>query len=134
MELATVNPAFIDRAWKDGAHNLSEACKRANGEVTADQLKMRLARGELTLLCLMDEVPKAWVVVTFEQHPNIRCLFVYAIWAPGSCFSGTLELLMQYAKDGGASRLRGACDEAVSRLWERKFGFKEAYRIMELEL
>lgn len=135
MELTIVHPNFIDRAWRDGASSLAQACKRSGGEVTADQLRMRLARGELTLLCWRDgETPKAWAAVTFEQHPNLRCLFVYAISASGHCYAETFDALKQYARDDGASRIRGACDPAVSRLWQQKFGFTEAYRIMEMEV
>lgn len=135
MNLCTVNPAFIDQAWREGASNLGEACARSAGECTPDQLRMRLSRGELTLLCVREgAVPVAWSAVQFDQHPNIRALFIYAIWAPGTTSEEAFGLLAQYGRDGGASVLRGACDEAVARLWARKFGFKPVYQICEVSL
>lgn len=95
---------------------------------------MRLARGEMALIAWAhDGEPKAWAAVFFDQMPNLRALFIYAIYAPGQTGPEMFDALCQYAKAGGASRIRGACDEAISRLWARK-GFTEAYRIMEKEL
>jgi len=54
MELFQVPASHIDAAWRDGARLLEQACKRADREVTADQLKFLLARGERTLLGLAD--------------------------------------------------------------------------------
>ena len=136
MQLSIVNPAFIDQAWRDGACKLGEACARSAGECTPDQLRMRLSRGDLTLLCVREgeAAPVAWVAVQFDQHPNLRALFIYAIWAPGATSDEAFALLAQYGRDGGASVLRGACDEAIARLWARKFGFKSVYQIMGVTL
>lgn len=135
MQLLHVAPHQMDQAWRDGAFLLGDACIKSAGEVTADQLKMRLARGELTLLCgSEDGNPVAWAAVTFEQYPNLRALFVYAIWASGHTSAEAFELLAKYGKEGGASVIRGACDEAIARLWARKFGFTQAYQIMEKSL
>lgn len=132
MDLSIVHPHFIDRAWNDGASCLADACIRSCGEVTADQLRLMLARGEFTLLCCRDEGrPVAWAAVQFEQHPNVRTLFVYAI--AGRALAEAFDLLKKYASDDGATRIRGACDAAVSRLWTAKFGFREAYRVMEID-
>jgi hypothetical protein len=131
MQLFEVPSTHIDMAWSDGACALEKACERADGEVTASQLKLMLSRGELKLLT--DECKQAWVAVRFDQLPNLRVLFVYSIYAPGMTFPAAFEQLKAYARDNGASRIRGACQESVARLWTRKFGFREAYRIMEID-
>jgi hypothetical protein len=135
MQFLQVPPSHIDRAWKDGAHNLERACDRSAGEVTGSQLKMMLARGEMSLLMLeRDGEAIAWLAVRWDDMPNLRALYIYAIYAPGAAFAESFELLREYAAVNGASRIRGACGEAVARLWTRKFGFSEAYRIMEVEV
>lgn len=134
-QLSIVHPNFTDQAWRDGAHNLSKACQRAIDECTPDQLKMRISRGELGLIAAMNEgKPKAWAAIEFIQSPNMRILHVYAIYAPGAAFGEVFEVLKDYAKSQGCSAIQGACDEAVSRLWGRRFGFEEAYRIMRYKL
>ena len=133
FELFTVRPDHIDRAWREGANKLSEALKLAAGECTSDQLKYRLAKGELTLLTIRGAAT-AWIAVEFIQMPNLRVLHVYAIYAPGATATAAFELLADYARRGGASALQGACTEAVSKLWGRKFGFEEVYRLARKSL
>lgn len=128
MNLFVVGPEHLDRAWRDGADKLEEALKHAPGECTIDQLKYRIARGE-TILLMIEGEKRAWIAVEFWQMPNMRVLHVYAIYAPGATMQAAFELLEQYAIAGGASAIQGACTEAVSKLWARKFGFQEMYRI-----
>lgn len=135
MELFQCTPAQIDQAWLDGAHNLSEACKLASREITIDQLKMLLARGERTLIGVRDgAIVKGWAAIQVQQLPNIRTLYVYSVYAPGATGPGVFDQLKQYAKANGCSVIRGACNEAVSRLWVRRFDAKPLYTIMEIEL
>jgi hypothetical protein len=135
MKIVHIPPAHVDRAWRDGAHNLAEACKWASREVTPDQLKMLLARGERQLLGLdVDGAFVAWAAVQVQQLPNIRVLYIYSIYAPGSTSPEAFRLLADLAKAEGCSSIRGACVEQVARLWERKLGAKRLYIQMEIEL
>ena len=127
--------ADIDRAWADGAHQLAEACKWASREVTPDQLKFLLARGERTLLGLrVNGRPVAWAAVQVQQLPNLRILYIYSIFAPGSTGTDAFAKLAEYAKAHGCTTIRGACSEPVGRLWERKFSAKPLYAIYEIEV
>lgn len=128
-ELFVVSPQHVDRAWKEGAHQLGKALELAQGECTPDQLKMRLSRGELTLLLVSTDEARAWLAVEFMQMPNIRVLHVYAVYAPGATMQTAFDMLGKYAIEGGASAIQGACTEAVSKLWAKRFGFQEMYRI-----
>jgi hypothetical protein len=49
-KLIVVPSTHIDVAWKEGAHRLGLACATSGGEISGDQLKMMLSRGERTLL------------------------------------------------------------------------------------
>jgi hypothetical protein len=133
MQVQLVPQTMIDYAWRDGAHQLARACDKSAGDVTPDQLKMLLARGERHLLCFRegaDGPPLAWAVITFEQHPNQRALFVYSLFAPGATGDDAIKTLEQFARANGASVLRGACQDASVRLWQRR-GFTKAYTIIE---
>lgn len=136
--LFRVPASHIDAAWRDGAHQLSAAVERAAREITPDQLKMILSRGERMLLGLRDaatqDKPAAWAVVSVQQMPNIRVLYVYAIFAPGSTGPECMAQMSEFARQEGCSVIRGACDEAVQRLWERRFGARRVYATMEIEL
>lgn len=133
IELVHVPASMVDRAWRDGASSLAKACELSASDITGDQLKLLLARGELTLLAgIKDGTPSAWVVVQVQQQPNVRVLFVWAIYAPGSTTVEAFGLLRDYAAHNGCSAIRGACTPAVQRLWERRFKARPIYTTMEI--
>lgn len=135
MKLVHIPPAHVDKVWREGAHQLAEACKWASREVTPDQLKMMLARGERQLIALDVEGQfVAWAAVQVQQLPNIRVLYVYSIYAPGSTGPDAFRLLADLARAEGCSSIRGACVEQVARLWERKFQARRLYQTMEIDV
>lgn len=137
--LFIVPPAQLDLAWRDGAHRLSEACEKAAGEVTTDQLKMLLSRGERILIGVRDMAtpdakPAAWAAVSALQLPNMRALYIYAVYAPGATGGEVMRLLREYALQQGCLVIRGACNDAVQRLWERRFKARKIYSIVEIDV
>ncbi len=136
MRLVVIPPAHLDRVWREGANQLAEACKWADREVTPDQLKMMLARGERALLALEAEAGKfvAFAAVQVQQLPNIRVLYVYSIFAPGATAPECFEHLAGFARHEGCSSIRGACSDAVERLWARKFKARTLYHICEIDV
>ena len=135
MNIFQVPVEFIAKAWRDGAHNLSEAVEKAQGEITTDQLRMILMRGERSLLGVSDgEKTVAWLVVGIQQLPNVRVLYVYSIYAPGGTYKAAFDMLAGYAKAAGCSEIRGACSDAVLKLWERKFKAEKLYSIMRIHV
>lgn len=136
MELFHVPPSHIDVAWRDGAENLSKAISRAAQEITPSQLKLMLARGERLLIGVREPgaPPLGWAVVTINQLPNIRVLYVWDIYAPGATGPEAFRLLSDYAKANGCSCIRGSCDDAVGRLWERKMNAKKVYAVYQIEV
>ncbi|MGL4231449.1 MAG: hypothetical protein ACRCWJ_08785 [Casimicrobium sp.] len=134
MELFQVQPHEIDRAWKDGAHKLSEATKWASREITPDQLKMLLARGERVLIGARDETGvHGWAAVGVVQMPNIRVLHIYSLQGKGVCSMEGLNLLKAYAYSLGCTSIRGACRASMVR-FAQKFGAKPVYTTIELEV
>ena len=134
LELFQCMPHEIDRAWREGAHKLSDACKWASREITPDQLKMLLARGERTLIGARDngEV-KGWAAVHVLQLPNCRVLHIYSMCGKGICSFDGLKLLKEHAQASGCSGIRGCVRPSMERLM-RRFGGKTLYTTCEIEV
>jgi hypothetical protein len=135
VKLLIVPPAHVDREWSAGANQLAEACKWASREITPDQLKMLLARGERTLLALDDDGKHvAWAATQVQQLPNIRVLYIYSIFARGETGEEAFRQLADYARFEGCSSIRGACSDSIARLWQAKLGAKIIYHTCEIEV
>lgn len=134
-KLIVVPSTHIDRAWKEGAFRLAEACATSGGEITGDQLKMMLSRGE-RILVRMDEGAEivGWAVLGIEQLPNIRVLYVYELWAPGGHFERFVDETKALAEAHGCSALRCAAKPAQARLYKRLAGFAPVYETLEVQL
>lgn len=130
MNIFQVPVEFVGRAWADGAHTLSKAADKAAGEITTDQLKMILMRGERALLGISDgEKTAVWMAVGVDQLPNVRTLFVYSI--AGEATAEAFSCLAAYAKAAGCTEIRGACSDSVLRLW-RKFEAEKVYNVFRI--
>jgi hypothetical protein len=135
MKLTPVDARFIDAAWKEGAHKLSEACATSGGEVTGDQLKLLLSRGERILL-RMDEGSelRGWGVVRIDQLPNVRVLHVCELYAPHGHFEEFFPPLMEIARSCGCSEVRCSAGPAQARLYRMKLGFEPLYETLRVAL
>lgn len=132
MNLSIVDPRFTDKAWKDGASCLAEACELVD-EITGDQLKMILSRGERTLVALMeDNKPIGWGCWRVDQLPNLRVLHVTDLVAHGAQFERFFLELKNVADLLGCSRIRCSAPPAQARLYKHKCGFKSVYETLEV--
>lgn len=135
IELLTVPASHIDQAWRDGAHNLGAACAASGGEITADQLKMILARGERHLIAMRrDGVTVGWSVIQINQLPNVRVLHVSDLWAPGAEFKEFFEELKVQAAQMGCSEVRCCAGPAQARLYSMQCGFEPVYTTMRVKV
>ena len=135
MELRPVQPSHIDIAWRDGASNLADACDTAGGEITGDQLKMILSRGERTLLQMWDgEKAVGWGVIRIEQLPNLRALYITGLYAPHGRFEQFFDQIKSIALSMGCSRVRCAAKPAQARLYRMRCNFQPVYEIVEVEV
>ena len=135
MILIPVPAKFIDHAWREGANCLSEACFDEGGEITGDQLKMVLSRGERILLKMQDG-PKiaGWGVIRIDQLPNMRVLFITNLVAHNGGFERFFEAVKEIAKGEGCTRIRCAAKPAQERLYRMKCGFHPVYNVLEVEV
>ncbi len=133
MELRPVPATHIDMAWKDGASCLAEACDVSGGEITGDQLKMILSRGERTLIQMWDGEIVGWGVVRIDQLPNMRVLFITDLVAHNGHFEQFFTAIKEMATALGCSRVRCAAKPAQARLYRMKCQFQPVYEILEVE-
>jgi hypothetical protein len=133
LELRPIPASHIDQAWRDGAGCLARACETSGGEITGDQLKMVLSRGERTLLQMLDAGQTVgWAVVRVDQLPNCRVLFVTDLVAPGGGFQRFVGPIREMASALGCSRVRCAAKPSQERLYRMKCGFQPLYNILEI--
>lgn len=133
MELRPIPATHIDAAWADGADCLAKACDTSGGEITGDQLKMILSRGERSLIQMRDgESVVGWGAVRIDQLPNIRVLFVTDMVAPHANFEQFFAELKNMARHLGCSRIRCAAKPAQERLYKMKCNFVPVYSILEV--
>lgn len=135
MHLAIIPSHAIDRAWKDGADCLDEACKTSGGEIEGPQLKMILGRGERNLVAMVDEgKPVGWAVFRVDQLPNMRVFYITDLVAPNAGFEGYWQQVLEMAGGYGCSRVRCAARPAQARLYRQKLGFAPVYEVLEIAL
>lgn len=133
MNLVHVPAHQIDFAYRDGADCLSKACDSSGGEITGDQLRMILARGERMLLRMdKDGETVGWGVVRVDQLPNMRVLFITDLVAPHGHFEDFFTSIKDMAQQFGCSRVRCAAQPAQARLYRMRCDFKPVYQILEV--
>lgn len=134
-QLQIVPPAFVGRAWADGAHQLSEACNTSGGEITGDQLKLLLSRGERTLIRIdLDGRAVGWAVTRIDQLPNVRALHVCELYAPGGHWLNCYDLLADMARANGCTEMRCSAKPAQCRLYQRHQPWEPLYSTMRIPL
>jgi hypothetical protein len=135
IELVFVPREFVGKAWRDGASRVAEACAFSCGEITGDQLKSALLRGERTLVDMRcDGANVGWGVVREDVLPNCRALMVTDMATTGEHVHGCFEKLKEIATARGYDKLRCAADEVRERFYRKECGLKRAYAILEVDL
>jgi len=134
-DIEHVPPHFVDREWRAGAFKLAEACATSGGEVTGDQLKLMLMRGERALARVVkDGQAVGWLALRIDQLPNVRVLHVCELYAPGAMFAECWDQLKAFASGNGCTEIRCAAKPAQARLYRMKFGFEPVYETLRVSL
>lgn len=135
MEFQQVPPSHIDVAWRDGAHMLSKACAVSGGEVTADQLKLMLSRGERMLFAAVrDGRTVGWCVMRIDQLPNVRVLHICELYAPNAVTAEFFERVKVMAAQQGCSEVRCSAKPAQARLYRARLGFEPVYETLRVRV
>lgn len=134
-QLQIIPAAFVGRAWKEGAGNLSKACDTSGGEITGDQLKLLLMRGERQLIRIdQDGQPVGWASTRIDTLPNVRALHICALYAPGGHWVPCFELLSDMAKASGCDEMRCSAGAAQQRLYQRDLPWEALYTTLRVTL
>lgn len=135
MHLSIIPSSHVDKAWADGAACLAKACDASGGEITGDQLKMILARGERMLVALVEnDEPIGWAVARIDPLPNMRVFMVTDLVARNVHFERFLQMAKDMGISLGCSKMRCAAKEAQARIYKHRCGFKPVYEILEVTL
>jgi len=133
-QLIVIPPSHVDFAWRDGASCLADACKLVD-EITGDQLKMILARGERTLIVMRkDDKNVGWGCIRVDQLPNIRVLHITDLVAPNGHFEEFFAEIKTIAEGMGCSRVRCSALPPQARLYKMKCNFLPVYETLEIKI
>lgn len=135
-EINRVFPESIDFAWPEVRTLLASALAHCDGEITVDQLRVLIVRGEAHLFVAHrnDQLVGA-CAVELVRYPNFTAANVIAIggrrlMADARMFSELRAELRRL----GASKVQGWCPDSVARLWRERLGMRAAYTLMRGEL
>ena len=136
MKLQIVNPSYVCQIWPKVETMLSKAMDVSQNEFNIHQLKLYLTEGRNTLIVAENDTGTiiGACAVQFEKHPNANICFITAIGGRMIARMDLFEMLCDWARSQGCTKIRGATSEAVGRLWRQKFNLTEVYRIMEKPL
>lgn len=128
-----IHPNYIAQKWHLVVDMLDGAMAHAKGEITLDQLKVYLMRGEYLLMVYLDgDKIIGALALEWINYPNDRVLFINAIG--GKTNAICVYKMYSWAKANGATSVRGSAHESVARLWKMKYGFETIYYTVEKRL
>lgn len=134
MRIEILNPNYLHQFWPTVEPMLARAMAHAKGEITLEQLKVYLSNGTYQLILFIDDSEQIIGAVAYEwiSYPNDRCFYILAIG--GKTNKECVSQMFDFAKAQGATTVRGAAHESVSRLWRMKYGFETIYYMVEKRL
>lgn len=136
MKIQHVTIEYVNQTWPFVEKFISDAIDNQVGEkdYTLDQVQAMIASGQWLLLVAVDEgAIKGAAVINFFNRPSHRVAFVMYIGGRLVCNHETFSQLCDLLKAFGATKIEGAVNDAIARLW-RRFGFTDKYRITEVNI
>lgn len=131
-----VAPNNVYSVWGDVENYLNASINVSSGDITIDQLKLILARGEQTLLVSTDDKGKlnGAMTVEFQNLPNNRVMFITALGGNGIVNNETFSQVESWAKLQGATKVGAWAHEAQARLYKIKANFNTVRMVVEKDL
>lgn len=136
MKIQHVAIEYVNQTWPFVQGYISDAIDNQVGEkdYTLDQVQLMVSSGQWLLLVAVDEgTIKGAAVVNFFNRPSHRVAFIMYIGGRLVCNHETFSQLCDLLKAFGATKIEGAVNDAIARLW-RRFGFTDKYRITEVSI
>lgn len=131
-----VAPNNVYNVWADIENYLNASINVSNNDMTLDQLKLLLVRGEQTLLVSVNENNKinGAMTVEFINHPNARTMFITALGGLGIVNDETFSQVETWARMQGATKAAAWAQEAQARLYKIKANFDTVRMVVEKDL
>jgi hypothetical protein len=131
-----VAPNNVYNVWGDIENYLNASINVSGGDMTLDQLKLMLVKGEQTLLVSTDDKGKlnGAMTVEFQNRPNDRVLFITALGGNGIVNNETFGQVENWARMQGATKVGAWAQEAQARLYKLKANFNTVRMVVEKDL
>jgi len=132
MQVQVVAPEYIYQVWP----NVESYFKRSEmfgvGDCTAEQLKLQLVSGALTLLVAVDnDTIKGACAMQLINLPNHRVAMITALGGKGIIDEETFDQVVSWAKHQGATKIRAWAKDAQARLYRQKVGLNTTTHVVE---
>jgi len=137
MKLYIVPTTHVQQYWHLAEPLLQLALDKGNDEFTADQLKLMITQGQQQLLLLMKDTYRDKCVcaltVQWIMYPNDRVCYITYIG--GKNTKKGFEQFKNWARSNGGTCIQGSTKyESIVKLFNRLYGYKKKYTLMELKL
>ena len=131
-----VAPNNVYSVWADVENYLNASINVSGGDITLDQLKLILIRGEQTLLVSVDDNKKinGAMTVEFINYPNARTMFITALGGVGIVNNETFSQVETWARMQGATKASAWAQETQARLYKIKANFNTVRMVVEKDL
>ena len=137
MKLYIVPTTHVQQYWHLAEPLLQLALDKGNDEFTTDQLKLMVTQGQQQLLLLMKDTYRDKCVcaltVQWIMYPNDRVCYITYIG--GKNTKAGFEQFKNWARSNGGTCIQGSTKyESIVKLFNRLYGYKKKYTLMELKL
>ena len=136
MKVQHVPLDYVNQVWPQVEAFLSGAVDQQAGDkdYTIEQIKVCVTSGKWMLVVVLDDNNVCGAMtIDFYNRPNARVAFITYIGGRSIANDEAFTQLCALCKNFGATKIEGAVNESVSRLW-RKFGCTAKYIIADVSL
>lgn len=126
---------FINQVWEEVEGFLERSVQHSYGELTLDEIKVRVLEGSWMLIVALDadDNVRGAATVSFYNRTDNRVAYVTSI---GGKFLANLDTFSQFCdilRMNGATCIEGAVRESLMRLWAR-LGARKKSTIVQISL
>lgn len=126
---------FINQVWEEVEGFLERSVQHSYGELTLDEIKVRVLEGSWMLIVALDadDNVRGAATVSFCNRTDNRVAYVTSI---GGKFLANLDTFSQFCdilRMNGATCIEGAVRESLMRLWAR-LGARKKSTIVQISL
>jgi len=134
-QVQLVPPMHVNAVWGQVEKYITAGLKRSGNEYNAEHLKAYVIKGVQSLLVAVDDNNNIHGAATVEWSifPNETVAFITATGGKMLANKEVLGQVEDWARQNGATALRGACFESIARLW-KAHGYERKYIIVEKKL